>query len=176
MTGSLALPALEILLRMSPLAALQALLAAAATSELAHLRAAYPAAAAIAAAAATDTTPHWFSHLRHPGATAATAPPLPLAAALLSRIAGLPPAALCAALLVNGALAFALNISSFHTNRVAGALTLTVAGNVKQCLTILLGVVLFDVRVGLVNGMGMVVAVVGGFWFGVVELGGRGRG
>jgi hypothetical protein len=78
-------------------------------------------------------------------------------------------------LAVNGFLAFLFNISSFETNKNAGALTMTVCGNVKQCLTILLGIVVFGVRVGASNALGMVCALVGAAWYGVVELGGRGK-
>lgn len=77
----------------------------------------------------------------------------------------------------NGLLAFLLNVSSFSTNRVAGALTMTVCANMKQCLTVLLGIALFRVRVDALNGMGMGMALAGAAWYSVVELrGGRGRG
>jgi Triose-phosphate Transporter family len=76
-------------------------------------------------------------------------------------------------LAINGFLAFLLNISSFSTNRNAGALTMTVCGNVKQCLTILLGIIVFGVRVGWLNGIGMAGALVGAAWYGFVELGAR---
>jgi hypothetical protein len=81
-----------------------------------------------------------------------------------------------AVLAVNGILAFLLNISSFSTNKNAGALTMTVCGNVKQCLTILLGIVVFGVRVEWLNALGMVCALAGVAWYGAVELGSRGRG
>jgi hypothetical protein len=58
------------------------------------------------------------------------------------------------ALAGNGVLAFVLNIASFSANKNTGALTMTVCGNVKQCLTVLLGVVVFGVKVGWVNGIG----------------------
>jgi len=131
MTGSLKLPPLEILLRMSPLAALQSLVLAKATGEL-----------------------HAFT---------------------LYASAGNLKSAVVLALLGNGILAFVLNISSFQTNKLAGALTLTVAGNLKQCLTILLGIALFDVRVGWVNGFGMAVAVGGAAWYSMVELNSKGK-
>jgi hypothetical protein len=131
MTGSLKLPPLEILLRMSPLAAAQAILVARATGEI----------------------------------TAFTG------AVSSGSITGL----VLLALLGNGVLAFVLNVSSFQTNRLAGALTLTVAGNLKQCLTILVGIVVFDVKVGMTNGMGMVVALFGAAWYSKVELDARGR-
>jgi len=79
------------------------------------------------------------------------------------------------ALAGNGLLAFLLNISSFSTNKNAGALTMTVCGNVKQCLTILLGIAIFGVEVGWLNGVGMVGALAGAGWYSAVELGGRGR-
>jgi hypothetical protein len=43
----------------------------------------------------------------------------------------------------NGVLAFALNVTSFQANKVAGALSRTVCANLKQCLTIVLGAVLW---------------------------------
>ncbi|KAH8899927.1 TPT-domain-containing protein [Thozetella sp. PMI_491] len=70
----------------------------------------------------------------------------------------------------NGLLAFVLNISSFSTNKIAGALTMTVCGNVKQCLTVLLGIVLFEVKVGALNGLGMLIALGGAAWYSTVEL------
>ena len=74
------------------------------------------------------------------------------------------------ALAGNGILAFFLNVSSFSTNKYAGALTMTVCGNVKQCLTVLLGISLFGVEVGVVNGIGMITALAGAAWYSAVEL------
>ncbi|KAF2096222.1 TPT-domain-containing protein [Rhizodiscina lignyota] len=126
MTGSLALPALEILLRMSPLAALQSILFSGATGELS-------------------------SFLQYYADGNLTRPQI-------------------LALAGNGVLAFLLNITSFQTNKLAGALTISVCGNIKQCLTILLGIVLFNVKVGPLNGAGMVVALAGAAWYSKVEL------
>ncbi|KAF6230610.1 hypothetical protein HO173_011147 [Letharia columbiana] len=131
MTGSLALPALEILLRMSPLAALQSLLYAVATGE---------ASAFLAWVAEGNLTPSYSS-----------------------------------ALLGNGLLAFLLNVSSFQTNKLAGALTMTVCANLKQCLTVLLGILLFDVTVGVWNGAGMLVTLVGAGIYSKVELDSKGK-
>lgn len=41
-------------------------------------------------------------------------------------------------ILLNGAVAFGLNVVSFTANKKAGALTMDVAANVKQVLTIVL--------------------------------------
>ena len=95
MTGSLRLPALELLLRMSPLAAIQSIAMARVTGEtgafVAHLGLLSTPTSSLAASTTTS----------HPHAT------------------------LFLSLLGNGILAFLLNISSFATNRAAGALTLT---------------------------------------------------
>ena len=126
MTGNLALPALEILLRMSPLAAFQSLLYAMITGE---------ASAFLQWVADGNLTPTYSF-----------------------------------ALAGNGFLAFLLNVSSFYTNKLAGALTVTVCANVKQCLTITLGIALFDIKVGAWNGIGMLVTLIGGAIYSKVEL------
>jgi hypothetical protein len=126
LTGSLKLPALELLLRMSPLAAVQSLLWATATGEVSA-----------------------FLTFTQEGKLSKT---------------------LILALLGNGFLAFLLNVTSFQTNKLAGALTLSVCGNVKQILTVILGIVLFDVVVRPMNAFGMVVALGGAAWYSKVEL------
>ncbi|KAF7545351.1 hypothetical protein G7046_g9584 [Stylonectria norvegica] len=118
MTGSLALPPVEFLMRMSPLAALQALACAAASGEVGG-----------------------FHQLITSGDIA------------------LPPA--FASLTGNGFLALLLNISSFNTNKLAGALTMTVCGNLKQCLTVALGIIIFNVSIDFLNGAGMGVTMLG---------------
>jgi hypothetical protein len=80
----------------------------------------------------------------------------------------LPPAA--ASLAGNGFLALLLNISSFNTNKLAGALTMTVCGNLKQCLTVMLGIFLFNVSVDFLNGAGMAVTMVGAGIYSKAEL------
>jgi hypothetical protein len=126
MTGSLALPALELLFRLSPLAAIQSLSISCLSGELALF-----------------TT--WLD------------------AGNLTRATAL-------ALIGNGVLAFLLNVSSFQTNKIAGALTMTVCGNVKQALTVLCGIVLFNLRVDGMNGAGMLLALGGAAWYSNVEL------
>lgn len=76
-------------------------------------------------------------------------------------------------MLGNGALAFALNVSSFSTNKVAGALTMTVCGNIKSALTIILGIVLFNVHMTMFQLSGVFVTVVGGVIYSFVELDGK---
>ncbi|CAK7563876.1 MAG: hypothetical protein SEPTF4163_001756 [Sporothrix epigloea] len=137
MTGSLKLSPMETLMRMSPLAFVQALFISWISGELSG--AAGQASAAVA------------------GRSAAIG-------------AGLSPTGMLVALLGNGVLAFALNVSSFTANKAAGALTMTVCGNVKQCLTVLLGIVFFHVTIGPLNGLGMLVSLAGAAWYSMVEL------
>jgi hypothetical protein len=126
MTGPLSLPAMEVLLRMSPYAVLQSLLCAFAAGEFSRVR--------------EMNTNEGFAFWT------------------------------LIALLGNGTLAFALNVASFQTNKVAGALTISVCGNLKQCLTVLLGIVAFGVEVHLFNGTGMILTMVGAAWYSKVEL------
>lgn len=127
MTGSLALSAMEVLLRMSPLATIQCVIYAFVTGEVDRFRIAY---------SAGEFSSSYF---------------------------GL-------ALLANAVIAFALNMTSFQTNKVAGALTMTVCGNLKQVLTIGLGIVLFNVQVGMLNAVGTLVTIVGAVWYSKVEM------
>ncbi len=80
---------------------------------------------------------------------------------------------LVTALVVNGALAFALNFTSFSANKKVGALTMTVAANVKQILTVVLSVFLFNWTVSYLNICGIFGTIAGGAWYSVVELVGK---
>ena len=137
MTGALKLSPMETLMRMSPLAFVQALFISWVSGELSGA-ASQAGAAAVAGRAAAG--------------------------------ANLSPTGMLLALIGNGVLAFALNVSSFTANKAAGALTMTVCGNVKQCLTVLLGIIFFNVTIGLFNGLGMIVSLAGAAWYSMVEL------
>ncbi|KAK6336450.1 UAA transporter [Orbilia brochopaga] len=73
-------------------------------------------------------------------------------------------------LLLNGAIAFALNVISFTANKKTGALTMTVAANVKQILTIVISFAFYDLRVTWLNSIGIILTLVGGAWYAKVEL------
>jgi uncharacterized membrane protein len=96
---------------------------------------------------------------------------------------------LASGLLINGLLAFALNIVSFTANKKTSALTMTVAGknddndkhpkgmnqnadhslclgNVKQVLSIILAVVIFDLNINVTNAFGIALTLIGGAWYG----------
>ncbi|KAG8950135.1 UAA transporter [Tulasnella sp. 424] len=61
------------------------------------------------------------------------------------------------ALMINGCIAFGLNI----INRPSA--------NVKQVLTICLAVVIFDLNITLINGVGILFTLLGGMWYGAIE-------
>lgn len=131
MTGNLKLHALELLFRMSPLAAVQSLIYAVCVGELRGF---------FGWIAEGNLTPNYAS-----------------------------------ALAGNGLLAFGLNIASLHTNKLAGALTMSICANLKQCLTVLLGIVLFDTKIGVLSGYGMIITLVGAAVYSKVELQTKGK-
>ena len=63
--------------------------------------------------------------------------------------------AACLIVAINGLMAFGLNLASFAANKKTGALTMTVAANVKQILTVVLAVLFWKLEVGWVNALGM---------------------
>ncbi|CEG71919.1 Putative Ribonuclease III [Rhizopus microsporus] len=73
---------------------------------------------------------------------------------------------LALALLFNGVIAFGLNVVSFTANKKTSALTMTVAGNVKQVLSIILAVVIFDYVINAINAFGIILTLLGGAWYG----------
>ena len=82
---------------------------------------------------------------------------------------------LLAKLAVIGALAFALYYTSFSANSKTSPLTMTVAANIKQCLSIVLGVWIFQLQVGWMNAIGIIIALTGGAWYAKVRLGAKSR-
>lgn len=74
------------------------------------------------------------------------------------------------AILLNGLIAYGLNVVSFTANKKSGALTMTVAANVKQVLTVVLAVVIFHIELNLTNVFGIMLTLVGGAWYAKVEL------
>ena len=65
-------------------------------------------------------------------------------------------------LILNGMMAFGLNIVSFTTNKKVGALTMTVAANVKQIMTIVLSQIVWHLHMGVVNAIGIALTLTGG--------------
>jgi Triose-phosphate Transporter family len=91
-------------------------------------------------------------------------------AMLLSTMSSHGRSTLALKLAINGALAFGLNYVSFAANKKTSPLTMTVAANVKQCLSIILGVWVFRLQVGWMNAVGIMIALVGGAWYAKVEF------
>uniref|UniRef100_A0A1D1Y7F4 Putative sugar phosphate/phosphate translocator At1g12500 n=1 Tax=Anthurium amnicola TaxID=1678845 RepID=A0A1D1Y7F4_9ARAE len=79
------------------------------------------------------------------------------------------------ALVTNGVIAFFLNVVSFTANKKTSALTMTVAGNVKQVLSIILAVVIFNLTITPTNGLGIFLTLLGGAWYARIELTERSR-
>ncbi|KAJ5466648.1 hypothetical protein N7539_009377 [Penicillium diatomitis] len=133
MTGSLAMPSMELLFRMAPLAAVQSLFFAAVSGEI-------------------PVFLHAMSERNADGALSRT---------LITVVF----------IVGNGLLAFVLNIASFQTNKIAGALTITVAGNLKQAITLALGILVFaDFTINVLNGLGIFLVLAGCACFSKVEL------
>lgn len=133
LTGSLALPSMELLFRMAPLAAIQSLIFGVVAGELPVL-----------SQAMSERTAN--------GSFLGT---------------------MCTVVFIlgNGLLALVLNITSFQTNKIAGALTITVAGNLKQAITLALGIIAFgDFAINLLNGIGISLVLAGCAFFSKVEL------
>ena len=72
---------------------------------------------------------------------------------------------LYAKLAMNGFFAFFLNWVSFTANKKTSALTMTVAGNVKQAISILLAVYIFMTPISLNNALGIFITLIGGAWY-----------
>ncbi|KAL7409467.1 triose-phosphate transporter family-domain-containing protein [Mrakia frigida] len=73
-------------------------------------------------------------------------------------------------LFVNGVIAFGLNVVSFTANKKTSALTMTVAANVKQVLTIVLAVIIFDLSINPTNMLGIVLTLAGGAGYAYIEF------
>jgi len=69
----------------------------------------------------------------------------------------------CAVFLANGFIAFFVNVCNVQTTKLTSALTISIAGNVKQVLTVGLGILVFNDYLSLVNGGGVLVTFIGVF-------------
>ncbi|KAJ2350520.1 hypothetical protein GGF43_004289 [Coemansia sp. RSA 2618] len=74
------------------------------------------------------------------------------------------------ALVANGAIAFLLNISSFTASKNTSALAMTVTGNVKVVLAVVLGCAMFNVTLSGLSRFGIALTLVGGAVYSAVRL------
>ncbi|KAI0342426.1 TPT-domain-containing protein [Trametopsis cervina] len=79
-------------------------------------------------------------------------------------------------LLLNGCIAFGLNVVSFSANGKVGPLSMTVAANVKQVLTILCAVSMFNLTITPMNALGITTTLFGGAWYAFTEYTSKRRG
>lgn len=63
--------------------------------------------------------------------------------------------------MANGILAFVQNVTSFHTNRLTGVLTMAICANVKQFCTIILAMGIFKTRVSMCSALGTLMVLSG---------------
>lgn len=73
-------------------------------------------------------------------------------------------------ILYNGAIAFGLNFVSFTANKKTGAVAISVAANVKQVLSIILAVFIFDLQIVTINAVGIVITLAAGAWYAQIEF------
>ncbi|KAJ2915736.1 hypothetical protein MD484_g4696, partial [Candolleomyces efflorescens] len=73
-------------------------------------------------------------------------------------------------LLLNGVLAFGLNVVSFEANRRVGAVGMSVAANVKQVLAVLFSVTLFNLSISSTNALGIALTIFGGGLYAYVGI------
>lgn len=146
-TGRLRLSPLELLYRMSPLAFAQTIIYSFLTGELATIykgakAAWYPETVAAVVAEGAEAAAPEFVFTKD----------------------------LCVKLALNGMIAFGLNVVSFTANKNTGALTMTVAANIKQVMTIVLAILFFNLDVNPTNAFGIFLTLVGGAWYAKLEL------
>ncbi|OHT13287.1 Phosphate/phosphoenolpyruvate translocator protein [Tritrichomonas foetus] len=72
--------------------------------------------------------------------------------------------------LISGVFAFILNLTNFLATFHTSPLTVTIVGCVKQVLTIILSVIIFDKKITMTNIFGIVVTTFGSLWYGLLKM------
>lgn len=77
--------------------------------------------------------------------------------------------------LMNACLAFLQNLSSFHTNKLAGALTMAICANVKQFCTVVLAMRIFETRLSTGGAFGILIVLSATSCYSYVVVTGHGK-
>lgn len=72
--------------------------------------------------------------------------------------------------LLSGFIAFFLNLTNFLATFHTSPLTVTIVGCVKQVITIILSVIIFDKSITKTNMFGIIVTTFGSLWYGLLKL------
>lgn len=72
-------------------------------------------------------------------------------------------------LLLSSTTAFLLNVTNFFTNQTTSPLVLSVSGNVKQCLSIVISIIMFQDPINWINATGIVITILGTFAFNMIR-------
>ncbi|KAH0786893.1 putative Ribonuclease III [Histomonas meleagridis] len=75
--------------------------------------------------------------------------------------------------LLTGLIAFFLNLTNFLSTYYTSPLTVTIVGCLKQIITIVLSVIIFDKKLTKLNVVGIVVTMFGSLWYGILKLNNR---
>lgn len=72
-------------------------------------------------------------------------------------------------LVLSGAVAYLLNICTFFAIKSTSPLTFTVFGNLKVVVVIIISVLIFRNEIGVSNGVGCFIAILGIIWYNAIE-------
>lgn len=71
---------------------------------------------------------------------------------------------------LSGIIAYFLNLTNFYATKFASPLTMTIAGCLKQVITIFLSFLLFSSSISTLNRIGMCITIVGSLWYSLLEV------